>query len=235
MGERAALVMVPGLLCDAGLYEPQVKALADVADVAVADATEGHTVGEMAEAALAVAPAERFFLAGLSMGGYVAFEVRRRAPGRVAALALLDTSARPDTPEQTARRRRLVATAERDGLGAVLDELWPLVVAPSRQGDAALRATFDAMANRLGPEVFARQQEAIVGRPDSRGDLARIGVPTLVLCGRDDAITPLEVHEEVADAVPGAELVVVDGCGHLSTLERPDAVTAALRRWLGAG
>ena len=176
----------------------------------------------------------RFALMGLSMGGYVAFEVLRRAPGRVAALALLDTSARPDTPEQTARRRRLVELAGRDGFGAVLDELWPFVVAPSRRGDDALRAAFDAMARRLGPEVFARQQEAIIGRPDSRGDLARTAVPTLVLCGRDDAITPLEVHEEMAAGIPGAELVVVDDCGHLSTLERPEAVNEALRRWLGA-
>ncbi len=230
---RTALVLVPGLLCDAQLYGPQVAALSDVANITVADVTGSASLGEMAEAVLEATPG-RFALAGLSMGGYVCFEVWRRAPERVAALALLDTSARPDTPEQTARRRRFVETARRVGLGPVLDELWPIVVAPSRHHDGALRRSFDSMAHHLGPDVFARQQDAIIERPDSRGDLALIAVPTLVVCGRDDAVTPLEVNQEMATGIAGAEIVVVDDCGHLATLERPEVVNAALRAWLVA-
>jgi pimeloyl-ACP methyl ester carboxylesterase len=180
---------------------------------------------------LAGAPA-RFALAGLSLGGYVAWEVLRQAPERVTRLALLDTSARPDSAEQTARRRGLLALGEASGLPPVLDALWPAVVGPARQDDLALRRRFDAMSLRLGWPVFARQQEAIIGRPDSRADLAGVAVPALVLCGRDDAITPLEVSEEMAAGIPGAELVVLDDCGHLSTWERPDAVTEALSAWL---
>ena len=230
---RTALVLVPGLLCDAQLYWPQVAALSDVANVTVADMTGSASLGEMAEAVLEATPG-RFALAGLSMGGYVCFEVWRRAPERVAALALLDTSARPDTSEQTARRLRFVETARRVGLDPVLDELWPIVVAPSRHDDGALRRIFDSMAHHLGPDVFARQQDAIIERPDSRGDLALIAVPTLVVCGRDDAVTPLEVNQEMATGIAGAEIVVVDDCGHLATLERPEVVNAALRAWLVA-
>lgn len=226
-------MLVPGLLCDAQLYGPQVAALSDVANITVADVTGSASLGEMAEAVLEATPG-RFALAGLSMGGYVCFEVWRRAPERVAALALLDTSARPDTPEQMARRRRFVETARRVGLDPVLDELWPIVVAPSRHDDGALRRSFDSMAHHLGPDVFARQQDAIIERPDSRGDLALIAVPTLVVCGRDDAVTPLEVNQEMATGIAGAEIVVVDDCGHLATLERPEVVNAALRAWLVA-
>ena len=228
------LLLVPGLACDEDLWAEQAEALAGDVDVRVADVTGSASVSRMAEAVLAAAP-DRFSLAGLSLGGYVVLEVLRQAPGRVARLALLDTSARPDAPEQTARRRALLALGRSDGYGAVLDALWPALVAPARHGDAVLRRRFDAMSLRVGWEVFGRQQEAIIGRSDSRPDLAAVGVPTLVLCGRDDAITPLAVSQEMADGIPGADLVVLDGCGHLSTWERPAEVTAALRAWLRRG
>ena len=222
-----ALVLVPGLLCDDDLWAEQVAALGGT----VPDLTAADSVAEMARTVLAAAP-ERFALAGLSMGGYVVWEVLRQAPERVVAVALLDTSARPDTAEQTARRRALLALLDTGGLPPVLDALWPALVGPAQQGDAALRRRFDAMSLRLGPAVFRRQQEAIINRPDSRPDLVGVRVPALVVCGREDAITPLELSQEVAAAVPGAELVVLDGCGHLSTWERPGEVTAALQRWL---
>ena len=224
-------MLVPGLGCDDDLYAEQVRALRDVAVPTVPDVTRGATVAAMAEAVLAAAP-PRFALVGLSLGGYVALEVRRQAPDRVEALALLDTSARPEAPEQTERRRALLALADTEGYAAAVEALWPLEVAPGRAGDDALRRRFDAMMTRTGHEVFARQTEAIIGRADSRPDLPGLDVPTLVLCGRDDRITPLEVHEEMAAAVPGAELVVLDDCGHLSSWERPEQVERALRRWL---
>jgi pimeloyl-ACP methyl ester carboxylesterase len=225
------LVLVPGLVCDGDLYAEQLAGLADLTEVVVSDVSRGASIGEMAQAALDVAP-EQFALAGMSLGGYVVWEVLRRAPQRVTRLALLDTSARPETPAQTARRRELIALGDADGFPAVLDALWPAEVAAGRVDDVGLRRRFDAMCQRHGPDVFRRQQEAIVVRADSRPDLAGVRVPTLVLCGRDDAITPLDGHEEMAAGIPGAELVVLDDCGHLSTWERPEQVTAALRGWL---
>lgn len=226
------LLLVPGLACDEDLWAEQAAALGDAVDVRVADVTAGTSVAAMARAVLAGAP-ERFALAGLSLGGYVVLEVLRQAPERVARVALLDTSARPEAPEQTVRRRALLALGESDGFGAVLDALWPVEVAPGRQDDAALRRRFDAMSLRVGWPAFRRQQEAIIGRSDSRPGLSGVRVPALVLCGRDDAITPLELSQEMATGLPDAELVVLDGCGHLSAWERPDEVTAALRAWLG--
>lgn len=225
------LLLVPGLVCDGDLYAEQLAGLADLTDVVVTDVSSGASIGEMAQAALDVAP-ERFALAGMSLGGYVVWEVLRRAPQRVTRLALLDTSARPETPAQTARRRELIALGDAEGFPAVLDALWPAEVAAGRVDDVGLRRRFDAMCQRHGPDVFRRQQEAIVVRTDSRPDLAGVRVPTLVLCGRDDVITPLDGHEEMAAGIPGAELVVLDDCGHLSTWERPEQVTAALRGWL---
>lgn len=225
------LLLVPGLGCDEDLFAEQVAALSDVADVHVSDVSRGASIADMAATALRAAPG-RFALAGLSMGGYVAWEVVRQAPERVTRLALLDTSARPESPAQTARRRELLALAGSAGLDAALDALWPAEVAPSRRGDGALRDRFTAMSRRAGLDVFRRQQEAIMQRADSRPDLARVAVPTLVLCGRDDAITPLDGHEEMAAGIRDAELVVLDDCGHLSSWERPEQVTTALRGWL---
>lgn len=225
--------MVPGLMCDEDLFAAQRAALVgNDLDIVVPDLSGPSSMAEMAEAVLSAAPG-RFCLLGLSMGGYAALEVVHRAPDRVAALALLDTSARPDSVEQTSRRRDLVRTAQERGLDPVLEQMWPLEVAAGHVGDSGLRARFDAMGHSLGVEVFARQQEAIVGRADSRPRLAAVSVPTLVLCGREDALTPVAVHEELAAGIPAARLVVLEGCGHLSTWEQPDAVTAQLRHWLG--
>jgi pimeloyl-ACP methyl ester carboxylesterase len=226
------VVLVPGLMCDEALYEEQVAALADLAELVVSDVSRGASIAEMAGAVLDVAP-ERFCLLGLSMGGYVVFEVLRQARERADAVALLDTSARLETSQQTARRRELIALGQEQGFAAVLEDLWPAEVAPSRLGDGALRQRFDAMAGRFGLDVFVRQQEAIMARVDSRPELRRIQCPTLVLCGRDDVITPVDGHEEMAAEIPGARLVVLDDCGHLSTWEQPEAVTAEMRRWLG--
>jgi pimeloyl-ACP methyl ester carboxylesterase len=186
---------------------------------------------EMARAALDAAP-ERFALAGLSMGGYAALEIMRGAPERVARLPL-DTSARADTPEQTATRRELIELSRGGRFHEVPHRLLPNIVHPDRLDDERLRSTVFAMAEAVDPEAFVRQEEAIIGRPDSREDLRGIPWPTLVLCGREDALTPMHLHEEIADLIPDSRLRVIERCGHLSALERPEAVTTALREWLG--
>jgi pimeloyl-ACP methyl ester carboxylesterase len=229
--QKIPLLLLPGLLCDAALWRAQIADLADLAECRVADLTRDDSMGTMAEAALADAP-PRFALAGLSMGGYVAHEIMRRAPGRVERLALLDTSARADSDEQRARRHSLLALARRGRFRGVTPRLLPQLVHPARLDDAPLVETVMGMAERVGRDGFLRQQTAILGRPDSRPDLPRIACPTLVLCGRQDALTPLEVHEEMAAVISAARLVVVEECGHLSPLERPAAVSAAMREWL---
>jgi pimeloyl-ACP methyl ester carboxylesterase len=231
MSARTPLLLLPGLLCDAALWRPQIEGLADVADPVVADLTGHSSMPALAEATLAAAP-ERFALAGLSMGGYVAQEVLRQAPERVERLALLDTSARPDTPEQSQRRRDLIELARIGTFKGVTPRLLPYLLHPDRLNDAALVAIVTGMAERVGRDAFLRQEEAILGRVDGREDLRRIGCPTLILCGADDALTPPELHREMAHYVRHARLVEVPECGHLSTLERPEAVNAALRGWL---
>ncbi|MBM3488767.1 MAG: alpha/beta fold hydrolase [Alphaproteobacteria bacterium] len=230
---RQPLVLLPGLLCDAALWRPQIDGLSDVADCVVADLTQRGSMADFAEHVLATAP-PRFALAGLSMGGYVAQEVCRRAPDRVIRLAVLDTSARADTSEQSTRRRGLIELAQKGNFKGVTPRLLPLLIHPDRLDDAALTETVMGMAERVGMAAFLRQQQAILTRVDGRADLSRIGCPTLVLCGRQDALTPLVRSEEIAGLVPRATLAVIEDCGHLSTLERPEPVNAALRRWLTA-
>lgn len=227
------LVLVPGLLCDAMLWAPQIEGLADIADAWVPAPTQHATVDALASAALAACPFERFALAGLSMGGYIAMAMQRQAPQRVTHLALLDTNAVADAPAASAARRELVARGRAEGMGAAADALLPRLVWPQAPRHAALRATVRSMAWNVGVDAFARQQEAIIGRPDARGALAAVACPTLVACGAHDLLTPPALHEEMAALVPGARLQVFADCGHLSTLEQPGAVNQALRDWLG--
>jgi pimeloyl-ACP methyl ester carboxylesterase len=230
---RKQVVLVPGLLCTGALWAPQITALSDIADCMVADHTRHDTMAGIARSILAAAPA-RFALAGLSMGGYISYEIARQAPERVERLALLDTGSRADTPERTAGRRVLLATAEREGMRRAQQLLLPLLIHPSRLGDKPLVDTVLQMAVDTGLEAFRRQQEAIIGRPDNRPFLASIRCPTLVMVGQEDALTPPELAREIADGIPGAKLEIIADCGHLSTLERPEAVSRALRTWLTA-
>jgi pimeloyl-ACP methyl ester carboxylesterase len=187
----------------------------------------------IAEDILANAP-PRFALAGLSMGGYIAFEILRRAPERVERLALLDTSARPDTPEQTERRRGLLSRLDSEAFEAVVEPVLRGLPAPARREDEALFQTNLRMAQAVGVDGFRRQVRAIIGRADSRPDLSSITIPTLVLVGDQDALTPPDIAREMAEAIPNARLSVIPDSGHVSTLEQPDAVTAALLDWLDA-
>ena len=165
------------------------------------------------------------------MGGYVGLEIMRQAPERVLALALLDTTARPDTPQTTEGRRNLMQLAETN-FPAVIETLLPRLVQPSRLNDISIVEVITVMANSVGKEAFMRQQRAIIGRIDSRPFLHQIKCPTLVLCGREDVITPVEVHEEMATGISSSSLAIIEECGHLSTLGQPQQVTEALKEWL---
>lgn len=227
------LVLIPGLNCDARLYAPQWPALAPGRSVMVAHNDRDESLGALVGRLLAAAP-ERFALCGLSMGGYAAFEVMRQAPQRVTRLALLDTTAKPPTPETNAPREQMIALAEKGAFDNVTTLLWQKLVAPSRLADEDLRLLVRAMAETVGPEGFVRQQRAIMGRPDSRPGLSAIAVPTLVLVGEEDAITPPAEAVEIAQGIGAqARLVILPGCGHLATLEQPEVVTAELLAWLG--
>lgn len=231
MAEKTPLVLLPGLLCDATLWQAQVAALSDIAQLWIADLTRDESITDMAQRVLGTVPL-RFALAGLSMGGYVAQEIMRQAPERVTRLALLDTSARPDTPEQAGRRRGLIELSGRGEFKGVTPRLLPFLIHPDHLKDPSLVGAIMGMADRVGHDGFVRQQKAIMGRPDGRSDLPKIKVPSLVLCGREDALTPLPLHQEMASLIPGAEFVVIDHCGHMSTMEQPAEVTAAMARWL---
>ena len=227
------LLLVPGLLCSARLYAPQVTALWPLGPVTVADHRRDADVAAIAARILADAP-PRFALAGLSMGGYVAFAMLRQAPERIVRLALLDTSARPDTPEQSAARETFIAMAEAGQLAAVVDTLAPRFLHRDRRTDATLNRVIRDMAADTGVAAFVRQQRAIMTQPDSRPQLASIACPTLVLVGEGDELTPPSLAQEIAAGIAGARLVTVPACGHLSTLEKPEAVNAALADWLSA-
>lgn len=230
-GDRPALVLCPGLLNDGRVFAPQMAALSGRVELLVADVARHESLVDMAAATLARAP-RRFALLGFSMGGYVAFEMLRQAAGRVTRLALLDTSARPDTPAQTAQRKALLRLAQLGTFKGVTPRLLPRLLHPSRLEDPVVTGPIFAMAAEIGRDGFLRQQGAIMARPDNRPLLPAISVPTLVLCGRDDQLTPPALSQEIAAAVPGATLVVADTCGHVAPLERPEVVTPAVEGWL---
>ena len=231
---KLGLVLVPGLLCDELMWRPQLAALAAVAECWVADHTRSETMAEVAADVLRDAPFETFALAGLSMGGYVALEMMRQAAHRILKLALLDTTARADTPEQIRRRGDLISLAGRGRFLGITDALLPMLIHPSQLANRELVSTIKKMAKNTGRDAFIRQERAIISRTDSLPLLSRIACPTLVMCGRQDALIPLDRHEEMAARIPGSRLEIVEECGHLSTMERPAETSAALRRWLAA-
>lgn len=232
MTRKPSLLLLPGLLCDARLWRDQSAALAPLATPVVADLTLDDRIEAMATRALAAVEGP-FALAGLSMGGYVALEIMRQAPERVTRLALLDTGARADTDEQKRRRRGLLSLSRSGQFRGVTPRLLPSLIHPSRL-NGPLAAEVMEMAERVGKEAFLRQQEAIMHRIDSRPDLPRITVPTLVGVGAEDALTPPPLAAEMAALIPGARLRHFADAGHLPTMETPEAVNAALAAWLTA-
>jgi pimeloyl-ACP methyl ester carboxylesterase len=233
MTQSLPLVLVPGLTCTPLLYASQIPALWPFGPVTVADHRRDADMAAIAARILENAP-PRFALAGLSMGGYIAFAMMRLAPERIVKLALLDTSARADTPEQVPGRKTQIAMAQSGRYGEIPDLAIPRYLNEKHQRDARLTDIVRQMIAATGPEAFARQLNAIMSRPDSRPLLASIRCPTLVLVGDADVATPPELNKEIADGIPGAKFVIVPDSGHLTTLEQPEAVNAALIDWLSA-
>jgi len=227
------LVLLPGMMCDARLFLPQIVALSTERPVQVAPVNLGGTIEDIARSVLAAAP-ERFALAGLSMGGIVAMEVLRCAPARISRLALMDTNCQAEMPNVAAAREPQIVGAKAGRLAEVMrDEMKPNYLAPGPGRLEVLNTVMD-MALDLGPEVFIRQSRALQRRPDQQGTLRKSKTPTLVVCGEHDALCPVRRHEFMAHLMPNARLEIIADAGHLPTLERPDEVTGLLRRWLSS-
>ncbi|WP_287989495.1 alpha/beta fold hydrolase [Piscinibacter sp.] len=230
------MVLLPGLMCDGAVWADQVAALGAARTIVVPTYGELDSLGAMAEHVLTLVPPGRLAVAGHSMGGRVAFEILRRVPERVARLALLDTSYHPlpegDAGErERAGRLALLAIAREQGMRAMAREWAQGMLHPSRLGTPLFEAVLD-MFERRTPVQFAAQIEALLARPDATALLGQIRVPTLLLCGREDGWSPPARHEFMQAHIAGARLVVLERCGHMSTMEQPAAVTAALARWL---
>ena len=227
------LVLVPGLTCTARLYGPQIAALWPFGPVTVADHRHDDDIAAIAARILKDAP-PRFALAGLSMGGYVAFAILRQASERVVKLALLDTSARADTAEQSEGRKMQIVMAQSGRYGEIPAAAIPRYLNAGHQSDERLTSIVRQMIEETGPDAFVRQQKAIMGRPDSRPLLSSIRCPTVVLVGDGDTATPPALNKEIADGIPGARFITIPDSGHLTTIEQPEAVNTVLAAWLKA-
>ena len=226
------LILLPGLLCDATVWAPQKDALRGEFQVAAWLHFYGHdSLAGMAREVLKAAP-PRFALAGHSMGGRVALEIMRTSPERVERLALFDTTASPATPDEPEKRREMVELGRTAGMAAVAARWLPTIVHASRLNQPDFMSALTAMICRATPEIYVRQVQALLNRPDYRPTLPQIACPTLVACGRDDLLSPVDAHQEMAAAIPGAKLAVIENCGHMATVEAPAEVSSLLRGWL---
>jgi pimeloyl-ACP methyl ester carboxylesterase len=236
MTQAETLVLVPGLMCDDTVWRHQITAFSAGRDVQVAQHGLSDSLGAMAERILDSA-APRFALAGHSMGGRVALEVVARAPERVTRLALLDTgyqarAAGEAGEREQAGRYRLLEIARRDGMLAMAQAWASGMVHPDRLSDRPLMDAIHSMIVHAGVAQFEAQIRALLARPDRTELLTELRLPTLLLCGRDDSWSPLARHRDMARLIEGSHLVDVPDCGHMSTMERPEAVTSALHSWL---
>lgn len=233
---KPTLMLLPGLMCDQRVWQPQIDALSDAWDCRVPDYDFADDLGAMAEHVLSMAP-ERFALAGHSMGGRVALEVMRRAPERVLRLAMLDTGykalADGEAGErEVAGRMRLVEIAQCQGTGVMGEDWVQGMVHPDRLSDAALLAEIVEMIGSKTVATFERQIHALIHRPDGTEVLQAIRCPTTFICGSHDSWSPVSQHQEMAELVRHSRVVTIEDAGHMSTMERPDAMNEAFWQWL---
>jgi pimeloyl-ACP methyl ester carboxylesterase len=232
MTEKHSLVLVPGLLCTADLWRDQIAALSDIADITVGDHTQDDNMPAIAERILANAPA-RFALAGLSMGGYIVLEMMRQAPERITHLAIMDSRAVADTPEDRQKRLDFIKLVEQgSAFKGVTRSLLPTLIHESRLNDEALVARIFKMAEDIGKEAFLRQERALLDRPVLTDMLRTISCPTMVLSGADDKLIPPKIQREMAVEIPTAQYVEIPNCGHLPTMEEPELTNEYMRHWL---
>lgn len=230
MAQKQNLLLIPGLVCDSEVWRHQAAHLSDVATIAVPPVALGEGIDEMARLVLDAAP-PTFALAGFSMGGYIALEMLRQAPDRITRLALLDTSARADIPKKAEWRRSVIARCDKGEFPAVIDGMMPVLLHPDRQ-NGPLPQFVKAMAARIGVEAFVRRQKAIGMRQDSRELLRSVSMPVRAICGRDDGMSTLEEHEEIAALSRRGRFSLIEQSGHMTIIEQPQAATALLRDWL---
>lgn len=232
MTEKHSLVLVPGLLCTADLWRDQVNALSDITEITIGDHTQDDSMSEIAKRILAAAP-ERFALAGLSMGGYIVLEMMRQAPERITHLAIMDSRAVADTPEDYQRRLDFIRLVEQgSAFKGVTRSLLPTLIHKSRLNDEELVSRIFKMAEDIGKEAFLRQERALLDRPVLTGMLRTISCPTLVLAGADDKLIPPKIQREMAVEIPTAQYVEIPNCGHLPTMEEPEITSNYMRHWL---
>jgi pimeloyl-ACP methyl ester carboxylesterase len=229
------LLFLPGLACDAEVWAHQARHFSAIASTSVAIYGQSDSIEAMARVATSAVP-ERFAIAAHSMGGRVAFEIYRRMPQRVAGLALLDTAYRGQAAGEASERERaermeLVGIAVSQGMRAMARQWMLKMIHPDRLTDTSLTNAIVDMFDRKTPQIFRAQINALLSRPDATPVLAMIRCPTLVLCGREDTWSPVAQHEEIASRIVGSELKIIERCGHMATMERPEEVTAALDEW----
>lgn len=224
------LLLVPGTACDARLFAPMLDLLGNPL-VTIIDLGEEQSTPALAARILREAP-ERFSLIGFSLGGIVALEMVAQAPGRIARLALIDTTPRPDPAANAPLRRAAVQRARAQGMDGYIADSWSRLVSPDNLGDKDLEAVIAAMARDAGADRLASQSEVAIHRADSRPRLKGITVPTLILAGADEQVCPLEAHQELADGIAGARFFTIPGAGHFAPLENPAAVARHIRQWL---
>ena len=228
---KEPLVLLPGMMCDARLFGPQLAAFSHQRAMMVAPLVDHDNVGSLAQQVLATAP-DKFALLGLSMGGIVAMEVIRQAPKRISRLALLDTNPGAELPEVSANREPQIEAVRRGDLHTVMrDEMKPNYLSEGANKATILDLCM-AMSSTLGAGVFIRQSRALQSRPDQWDSLRSVTVPTLILCGRDDRLCPLERHVLMHDLIRGSTLKAIDNAAHLPTLENPDDTNKAISQWL---
>ena len=228
---KPPLLLIPGLACTRTLWAHQIAHLMDRADVMVVDHSRSDTMPGIVDDILTDAP-DRFALAGFSMGGYIAMELMKTAPERVDKMALIGTKHSQDDAVSVRRREVSIRLTEDGRYGDAIAQMLPVLVHPARLKDKTLTGAIRAMAADLGPEAFVRQQKANLGRGVSDDILKAMRCPTLILCGREDKLTPPSVHEEIQALIPGAKLTIIENCGHMAPIEQPTEVSIALEGWL---